>query len=342
MDTADEEDPPTPPPVKWPKQDMFTNSMPYEDKNGWSVFESQQQLQQALDKIALQQFHGNQFNGLKWIQKHPKKCKWMNDTCTLYYCMYHYNSKCDWCLAVIQDSEGKSRIFLPSLDCVQHSNHDITYQKHGIPKQANAMIQSPSQLKQLPKHFTRRAREKGITVDTKMATKMARMSQRMRKYHMMQHLTGDGSSWGEAVQQMELLKRENIANPANFNEHTCYMLASRINYETKEFLGVASTENLLLNAYWQMQSGQDLTFRIDTSYWYTREQIGLMPIKVISLNQEGHTVAYGIVASEDEDAHDFILVSVHAKVEKVVNSQQFQVVTLMSREIMFFTKSHIL
>ena len=245
-------------------------------------------------------------------------------------------------MAVIQDSEGKSRIFLPALDCVQHSNHDITYQKRGVPKQANALIQLPSQLKQPPKHFTRRAREKGITVDTKMATKMARMFTKMRKDHTTRHLTGDGSSWGEAVQQMELLKRENVADPANFNEHTCYMFASRINYETKEFLGAASTENLLLNAYRQMQSGQDLTFGIDTSHRYTREQIGLMPIKAISLNQEGHTIAYGIVASEDEDAHDFILAAVRKEVEKVVNSRHFAWRHTCLGKLCFFTKSHIL
>jgi len=78
---------------------------------------------------------------------------------------------------------------------------------------------------------------------------------------------------------------------------------------------------MLLNAYRQTCTGQDMFFAIDTSYRYSKEKSGLMPIKTISLNQVGHTIAYGIVSNEDEDAHYFVLSRVKEEVQRVVRDR---------------------
>lgn len=66
-----------------------------------------------------------------------------------------------------------------------------------------------------------------------------------------------------------------------------------------------STENLLLNAYRQTTTGQDMTLAVDTSYRYTWQGYGLLVIKVIDFSQTAHSVAWGLVSKEDADAHVF-------------------------------------
>jgi hypothetical protein len=72
-----------------------------------------------------------------------------------------------------------------------------------------------------------------------------------------------------------------------------------------QLVAVFLTDNLLLNAYRQTKSGQDMFIALDTSYHYTQEKIGLMPMKTVSLTQ-------------DVAAHTFILENVKEAVKQAV------------------------
>jgi hypothetical protein len=135
------------------------------------------------------------------------------------------------------------------------------------------------------------------------------------------HLSGgDGSTWGGVVETIESFKRENIPD---FNKHSVFLLGDKYLADDESYLliGAFSSENLLLNAFRQSLTRQDLFIAIDTSYRYTPENIGLMPIKTMSLAQEGKTIAYGVVSKEDGAPHEFILENVKGEVEEVVCSR---------------------
>jgi pentatricopeptide repeat protein len=93
------------------------------------------------------------------------------------------------------------------------------------------------------------------------------------------------------------------------------------NSETGRFVAVISTENLLLNHYRQMYAGTGALLQIDTSYRLSIERWGLMPVKTAAPNQQGHTVAYAFVSSEDSDAHCFVLDAIRKAVVDVVNAR---------------------
>jgi len=112
----------------------------------------------------------------------------------------------------------------------------------------------------------------------------------------------------------------------NNNQHWLLQQAPINNNESTtssvKLVCVFSTEELLLNAYRQYyHSGQrNISFQIDASYRYTSEKrVGYIPIKVASICQVGHAVAYAVVTFEDQTAHDFILRAVKYSIEYVVN-----------------------
>ena len=46
-----------------------------------------------------------------------------------------------------------------------------------------------------------------------------------------------------------------------------------------------------------------------------------MPIKTVSLNQQGHTITCGVVSKENTDTHEFIFKMVKKAAEEVVNDR---------------------
>ena len=87
---------------------------------------------------------------------------------------------------------------------------------------------------------------------------------------------------------------------------------------------VFSTENLLLNQYRQLQTGQDMFFAVDTLYRYTTEDFALMTIFVVSLDQVGHRVAYALCNKESAAAHEAVFKIIKQGVELVVNDCIFR------------------
>jgi hypothetical protein len=89
--------------------------------------------------------------------------------------------------------------------------------------------------------------------------------------------------------------------------------------QDERFAVVVSTNNLLLNAYRQVQAGPDIFICLDTSYRYNTAGWGLMPIGTMDRTATGHTIAYALVSKEDHKVHEFVLSAVKKHVERVVN-----------------------
>ena len=117
------------------------------------------------------------------------------------------------------------------------------------------------------------------------------------------------------------LKKENIKD---FDFHTVYLLGSNFELDLDStpprILALLSSENLLLNAYRQMQYGSAIKIYIDASYRYTVEGWGVLIIKVNSMDFKGHTVAYAMCSNEDGAAHKWIFTNLKIEVERVVNN----------------------
>lgn len=241
----------------------------------------------------------------------------------MYYCTYNHQSKCGFRIAIFQNKSSGSYTIVKGL--VSHCNHGRNYFKgEALPKQVKTIITSPTTLRlRRPGGILREALARGICMNENQQKQGRRLYGKMSKASKGSHLTngGDGSTWGDAVETIESFKRENIPD---FDEHSVFLLGDKYLADDRSYLliGAFSTENLLLNAFRQSRTGQDLFIAIDTSYRYTPEKIGLMPIKTMSLAQEGKTIAYGVVSKEDGAAHEFILDNVKSAVEEVVHSRR--------------------
>jgi hypothetical protein len=122
----------------------------------------------------------------------------------------------------------------------------------------------------------------------------------------------------ESCRKEELLAGEGAGE---FDENTFFLCGKHQCIATEGHERVAamfSTENLLLNIYRIMCTGVDLTFAVDTSYRYTIQGYGLMPIKIVDLSQRAHAVGYGMVSREDVRAHGFLFAQLKNECERTV------------------------
>ena len=76
-------------------------------------------------------------------------------------------------------------------------------------------------------------------------------------------------------------------------EHTVFRCSD--NYKILQYpdgkyvvLMALSAENLLMNAYYQQQTGQDMFICIDASYQYISEGYRLWVVKTVKHGQSGH------------------------------------------------------
>ena len=110
-----------------------------------------------------------------------------------------------------------------------------------------------------------------------------------------------------------------------FDEHTVYLLGNEYLLDTTikphRILACFSSENLLLNAYRQMQYGNQVKIYVDCSYRYMVEGWGVMIVKVGAFNQKGHTVAYAMISKEDSSAQKFVFKTIKSELEKFVNEK---------------------
>lgn len=90
-----------------------------------------------------------------------------------------------------------------------------------------------------------------------------------------------------------------------------------------------------MNAKRQMATGMDLFFAVDTSYRYTKQRWGLMPVKTIGMGAKSHTIAYGFVLNETGDVHGYVYNQIKAEVEKVVQRRIADGATVYLVIIMF-------
>ncbi len=276
----------------------------------------------VLQTIAFEQFGGTNFNKLRW---RPKAWKTRDRTATkrwVHRCGYEHSSKCPFVLEEVYSINTQLTYFRCSI--VPHKNHTkVKTHLRAVPSQIRAMVSSPSVFKLQPARFISRLQEKGVaTMSLTDINKAKRWFRRTKKSASLMHLQdSEAGSYGALAETLEGFKKENIS-PAEFDDHTVFLVGDYcIESEDLRHYAIFSTNNLLLNAYRQLCTGQDMFIAIDTSYRYTIEGFAVMPLMVASPTMEGRRLAYALVSNEDEAIHTSVLDLLRDEVESVVNEK---------------------
>ncbi len=293
---------------------------------------SQHQYEQAL--ISIGQKHFGLVVGspvLKWNMRNgawrfPKRQP--HTAVAKLRCAFHVESNCQWCVQVERDTINNT--YRIEIGDIPHSDHQISTRKRGAPRSLLAhAFNSPGKVFEKPSKVVSRVRRHGMAVSTDQAKKIKRSHTLHKKKLMTSHLNSPISTetWGSITSTLYKYRKENL-NAEAFNEHTTYLIGDEILQDAgkEELCAVLSTENLLLNAYRQSFFGQPTFFSLDTSYRYTHEKHGLLPVVTVAptVTPSRHYIAYAILAKENQAHQEFALTVIKKEVERIVNERALQ------------------
>ena len=280
---------------------------------------SEDEAESVLWEIANENWGGNKYNQLRWLAQKALGRKKTNDWRIRIRCHYYQSCGCKWICEQIGSYENGVVFRVGNID---HIDHHLTNKKVGAFSQALVLIKNPGCLNQTPAQFVSCVRTTGITVSIPQEKAIKRKFSRLRTLSKTGHMDKGTkiTSFAAVDINLDRLKKENIEQ---FDFHTIYLLRSSyvldMNSSPPRILALLSSENLLLNAYRQMQYGSSIKIYIDASYRYTVEGWGVLIVKVNSMDGKGHTVAYAMCSREDSAAHHWIFSTLKAEVERLVN-----------------------
>jgi hypothetical protein len=205
-----------------------------------------------------------------------------------------------------------------------HSGHndELEARRHqerpGLPRALLAVaFDDPDALYMTPSDLVDKTRRAGFILTEKDADKLKRQQARYRRPRQ----RGDGdapdaATWGNLIAKCESLRKENLQD---FNEHTVYLIDYMCDVESNTLVAVVSSENFLLNAVRQTESGGPISLLADTAYRLTREKNGVYPLITANMAQATKIIAYGIISRENTDCQEFIFAVTKKEVERVVD-----------------------
>lgn len=289
-------------------------------------FVTEEEVEAALWEIARKEWGGIEHaNGLKW--KLGPKCALTRKrigTRQVIRCHDWNLSKCRWCTEVIRDMSAGFKATIRVARTCHLNGHQVTVQKRGVLSQALAVsITSPGRLGGRPSVLLAKVRHQGITVDEAQEKAFKRHVSRKRLGQSLNSIEDKRTTtgYGQLRQKLENFKRQSLLN---FNEHNTYLVGDHYHLDSdkEELIAVFSTENLVLNAYRQLNFGCPVFWYVDASHKYTMEGYPLFPVKVVCGNtQVGHVIAYGVVSHDNQSCHQFVFDSIKLDVERIINDR---------------------
>lgn len=159
----------------------------------------------------------------------------------------------------------------------------------------------------------------------KMTTAVGNFIKRQKKIAL-ENVVGKGKACtvGGINDFIQARLRENMSEES-FTEHTCYVFGEPDVATADDGSGVEtvrvcmSTENLLLNAYRQAQSGMQGLLCVDTTHRLTKEGYPVFPIGTVDIGQHFHIIAYMVASSEGNADFEYALQATKTEVERVVH-----------------------
>ena len=111
---------------------------------------------------------------------------------------------------------------------------------------------------------------------------------------------------------------------SEITEHTCYVFAAPVIVAAADGSGVdtvrvcMSSENLLLNAYRQQQSGMQQFLCVDTTHRLTKEGYPVFPLGTVDIGQRFHIIAYMTASNAGSADFTYFMQETKKEVERVV------------------------
>ena len=297
----------------------------WRNAKGKSNFKGEKELDDALLELGKNEFDMNGVNSLNWkrnVKTDSDRGRKIRQVCC---CHFKNESRCPYQICVIFTKEtGFYQIFIGNR---AHTDHSVFLCKRGIPSLMKAaMLTSPTSLANKGPKTTVRTTlfKKKWTLPADVQDKAARAVLRARKKFLSKRISGrDANTYDGLREMIRLYRRHELGSSGDFNRNTLFVCGDEYIVEQdegKERVAVLfTTENLLLNAYRQTTTGQDLTLAVDCSYRYTWQGYGLLVLKVIDFSQSAHSLAWGLVSKEDDDAHVFVFQQLVAELNNVVS-----------------------
>lgn len=298
---------------------------PWSNAQGKSAF-LDHELEDQLWCIAKTEFAGTPANRLKWMKEAPTDRESHNITRRVHKCHFYWESKCPFKLLVERNNTTNlSMIYIGNR---AHSDHNVCLKSRGGSSAViAAVVSSPTTLrKKGSKTLVKSVMyEKKLVLDPEEQRKTARKIARLQRALEKDILCGlDGRTYEGLDKKLQSYDRETLEMDEGFDENTYFRCGDYIcdgadGVEADQRVCVLfSTGNCLMNCYRQQCTGVDFMLAVDTSYRYTVQGYGLMPIKAVDFSQTGHTVGYGLVSKEDTSAHNFLLYQLKAECERTI------------------------
>ena len=314
------------PPLCPRNQSLFAGALPWHRASDEKQYFSALEVNGVLRDLCIEQGYSD--SNVSGIQLSKKS--WQNVLTAkhrTHRCYFHTTPRggCKFAIRETYRSAENDYFFLVG-NCA-HSVHICNPSVKG-----KMMLTSPSALRKTPGEFIRNFAANCPDANCTEQQKAVEGFKRT-KYSIERNGLPPGVSMNSRAAVLATLNQylySVVSKSADFDGDTVYLCEDRQqnsfvledgeDNSPANLVAVFSTEELLLNLYRQICTGQDYHIQMDASYRYTTEKkMGYIPVKVSSLTQTGRSVAYAIVTKEDSNAHEFIVKSINTAVEAVVN-----------------------
>ena len=204
---------------------------------------------------------------------------------------------------------GHSQRIIASENEGKRSHKQGTRRKVGLAERE--ILHSPSKTKMPFKKARKELRAKGITVD-KDNNAAFQQAHRQAKAKHFEAESGfsitDKNKIGALIAFCELhdyeTKKAEVGR-FDWNDHTTYILPGwKIDVETQYIAYLASTDKLLRNMHLQAKSGAPSYLAVDCTHRLVSKGHACIVFGTMDLQQVFHKVAYGMLSSKSQGAHE--------------------------------------
>jgi hypothetical protein len=308
-------------------QGLFSDAPLWCRPSDGQQFFPENEVDSVLREIGVEQGYPHKTSTIKFTKRSKQKRKSPPEEYRQHACYYSTEPRGGCKFAIRQTRRMVDDQYYFQVGNCDHGDHLAT---PGV--LCREALTSPSKLTQTPGDFIRKFAQTKSDTNYVEQKKVKEAFQRIKYSRNSLNLPKGVSMRSRAavVETLEKYLYSTLLETGGFTEDTVFLCKNR---QGKSYLlddgppdsaprvvAVFATEELLLNLFRQISAGQDIHIQLDASYRYTTERkLGYIPVKVSSLTQTGRSVAKAVVTKEDSEVHEFIVESVIASVEEVVN-----------------------
>ena len=203
---------------------------------------------------------------------------------------------------------------------MEHSDHALSTKKRGLSKLIKMKVKQASKQSTSAPRLVKALREEVGAISEKERKQVVKERRRLKNASQDQIVPRDMRNCFGGLAIFAAKKRRTALEAAGeLGLHTVYVLGEPIIDSESQTVSIAySSENLLLNAYRQLQYGFPPILQVDCTYRLILEGHACMLFGAVNAAQHFHTIGYGVCAKEDEAAHKHVFQCIKDEMERIV------------------------